>query len=132
MTAPSWRDDFIVTIIKAPFHDDGCLLKPQRCIQGQVSPLEITITALCLFISSLALRMPLWGLHNYAQWLSSGFDGIGGTDTLLHFHLPNLASIWKYAGEGTFSSKNSEDVFLFFVFFLIKKMKHTTCRKLAK
>lgn len=95
MTAPSWRDDFIVTIIKAPFHDNACPLKPQRRIQGQGSPLEMTITIPCLFISSLALMMPLWGLHNYAHWLSSGCDGIGATDMLLHFHLPNLASIWK-------------------------------------
>lgn len=40
-------------------------------------------------------------------------DGIGATDILLHFHLPNLASICKYAGKETFSSKNSKIVFFF-------------------
>lgn len=55
-------------------------------------------------------------------------DGIGATVILLHFHLPNLASICKYAGKETFSSKNSKIVF----FFLIKSIKEDTCRKLAK
>lgn len=36
-----------------------------------------------------------------------GGDGIGATDILLHFHLPNLASICKYASKETFSSKSS-------------------------
>lgn len=89
----------------------------------------MTIFVVCPFIHSLALMMPLLKLCNYTQRLLSECDRIGKNDILLYFHLLNQSPTWKYAGEGALSFKNNKVDYLFF---MIKKTKQATYRKLAK
>lgn len=123
MTAPNRRDSFIVTIIKAAFHDEA----PTTCPGTGECRKRPSLLRVPLFILSCSCCL-------LGYMITLGDDHQGGmeleslTERLLHSHLSMSASTCKCAGERAFRSKNSEVD----SFFLSKKIKQATCRKLAK